>query len=508
MRIIPDQKLILGPPGCGKTTRCLAIIDEELQRGVPPRRIAYVSFTRKAVGEAVERAALKFGLAQVELPFFKTLHALCFRVLNVNRKDVMSHAQYSELGAALGYRFSTNNAATAEDGLTSLSNEGDRLLFIDQLARSRCVTLDEQWHELNDSNIDLFALKRLRQALVAYKRDTGKIDYTDMLQGAIDQNHALDIDVVVIDEAQDLSPLQWAVCKVLFRDAQRVYIAGDDDQAIYRWSGADVEQFLTLEGQTEVLGMSYRLPRAVYRAAVDVIERVKQRFAKAWQPRDDEGSVQSLPHVELIDFTVPGTWLILARNAYLLTDTEMLLRKAGVLFITRKGTSSVDPEHYDAIRTWERLRKGEPQPGSRITNMYDCLRPGSGIKRGARAESNFRPDAVYSDQDLRTNHGLLATGIWHDALEGIALNTREYYLTVLRAGRKLSAAPQVQLSTIHAAKGGEADNVALLTDMAQKTFQGYQKSPDDEQRTFYVGMTRAKRNLFLIDSKSQQGFSV
>ena len=56
------QTLILGPPGTGKTTRLISIMEKEIARGVKPERIAFVSFTKKATEEAADRAAEKFGL--------------------------------------------------------------------------------------------------------------------------------------------------------------------------------------------------------------------------------------------------------------------------------------------------------------------------------------------------------------------------------------------------------------------------------------------------------------
>jgi len=168
----------------------------------------------------------------------------------------------------------------------------------------------------------------------------------------------------------------------------------------------------------------------------------------------------------------------------------------------------VSYEHYIAIRAWERLRKGASVSGGEVDSIYAQLRPGTGIKRGFKNENDIDTQAQYTMQELRDHHGLIADGIWHDVLDGIALNTREYYLTALRSGAKLNENPRIRISTIHAAKGGEADNVVLLTDMAQRTYRSYQAQPDDEHRVFYVGMTRAKIRLTLVDARNDMGFTI
>lgn len=508
MRIVEDQRLILGPPGCGKTTRSLDIVERELAAGVAPNRIAYISFTKKAIEEAIGRAMTRFNYKKEDLPYFRTLHSLCYLRLGLRRTDVMARANLVELGEILGYKFSARNI-TPEDSFPSDAGIGDRLLFIDGLARNRCVTLEEQWHAINDSGLDLFAIKRVHDSLRAYKTTHGLYDYTDMLERVVDEKVAVSIDVVVIDEAQDLSRLQWEACRILFSSAQRVYIAGDDDQAIYRWAGADVRQFLALEGQREVLGQSYRLPRSVHALACGVIASVSKRFDKQWAARDEDGSVERLPHIDVAKFDNNGTTMILARNGYLLNDAEAMLRKSGRVYATRYGESSVVTDHYIAIRAWERMRKGGTAGGHEVSLIYSCLRVGTGIARGRKSAEQLDASSQYSIDELRKTHGLLAQDtIWHDALDGIALNTREYYLTILRGGGKLNETPCIRISTIHGAKGGEADNVVLLTSMAQRTYRQYQEEPDDEQRVFYVGMTRAKQRLILVDANNDAGFRV
>ncbi|WP_448506579.1 UvrD-helicase domain-containing protein [Immundisolibacter sp.] len=509
MRIVEQQHLVLGSPGCGKTTRLLNILDEELAAGVPPQKIAYVSFTKQAVSEASSRVHERFGYAAQDLPYFRTLHSLCYRLQSLSRTNVMSKAHYEEVGAALGYNLATHQP-NPEDGFPVTGDEGNRLLFVFNLARNRRVSVEQQWHDLNDYDIDLFALRRLDAEMRAYKREHDLLDYSDMLEQAVIQNLRVPVEVAIIDEAQDLSTLQWAVCQALFAGTKRVYIAGDDDQAIYRWAGADVESFLALTGTREVLGKSYRLPRAVYDVAQRLVSRIQHRFEKAWKPRDDAGEVLNLPHIEVLEFDLPGTWMILARNGYQLSETEMLLRQHGVLFQQRDGTRSVNQEHFNAIKTWERLRKGQEVPGSAVKLVYKFLRPATGVKRGFKGKGTLElvDERLYKMEDLRRDHGLIAEGIWHDALDGIGLAVREYYLTALRAGRRLSDAPRVRIGTIHSVKGGEADNVALMTDLSWRTFQGYQTCPDDEHRVFYVGATRAKKRLCIIDAKSPQAFSI
>ena len=140
-------------------------------------------------------------------------------------------------------------------------------------------------------------------------------------------------DVVFIDEAQDLSLMQWDMAKTIWNKTQDSFIAGDDDQAIYKWAGADVDSFIALEGQYLPLTQSFRIPAKVHGVAMGIINRIRNRIDKTWQPKTVQGSLHRHYSADTIDMS-KGEWLVLARTKYLLKDIEESLYQRGLYYLS------------------------------------------------------------------------------------------------------------------------------------------------------------------------------
>lgn len=497
---------MLGPPGTGKTTTLLSKLEIALTEDYHPEQIAFVSFTKKAVAEALERACTKFNLPARKFPLFQTVHALAFRQLGCTKDNLMSKANYLDLGRRTGFDFS-GNYDTDEGQPPTGALPGDHLLFMENMARIRLVSLKTIWQE----NYELATWEELAKFASdyrQYKQKTGLMDFTDLLEQFAESGTTSSARVVFIDEAQDLSPLQWKVLCRCYANAEQVIIAGDDDQSIYKWSGADLETFLGLGGSKEVLGHSYRLPRKVHKLANSIIKKVHKRFPKEFTPRDAEGEIDYVSQLDHVKINQKETTLVLARNIYLLAEVYEHLKRGGYTYTGRHGIASVKPVHVAAIKAWERMRKGGTATYSEVTDIYEHLRVGKVLARGGKAklEAFEEIDMLFNWEILRDMFSLLEMPVWHEALEGIPWETRQYYLNVLRSGGKISAEPMIKVNTIHGVKGGEADHVIIISDMSKKTYTSMQQDEDSEHRVAFVAVTRAKNKVTIIMPRGKYGY--
>lgn len=476
-------------------------MDKELERGVNPARIGYFSFTRKAANEAKERAVAKFPHLNPDLdfPWFRTLHSLAYRCLGVNQKDMMSPEHFKEFAKQSGIEVKVENGE--EDFIVKTDHP---ILNEINIARIRGEDL-RTYYNRSSLGIEWFHFEYVERCYRHFKRNQNLMDFTDLLERIIDEPDRLPrLETLIIDEAQDLSRLQWDLVQALIERSERVYIAGDDQQAIFNWAGADVGAFLGIQGEPIILQQSYRLPRKIHALAVKVGNRIRQKQEKVFYPREEEGSIQYYNDYMDVDVT-KGEWLILAATNYLLNDMYDWLKSQGLLF-ERNGQKSIQPTVLSAVLGWEALRKGKEVPFSVVKQIYKYLATEC-IKRGHKTLPKADPELMYDLPRLTEHHGLLTDAIWHKALTKIGEDKRDYIIALLRRKTSLKSEAHIKLSTIHGAKGGEADNVLLITDLSNKFVKEYDRNPDDIHRLLYVGITRARQSLHVVMPKDmRKGF--
>jgi superfamily I DNA/RNA helicase len=309
-----------------------------------------------------------------------------------------------------------------------------------------------------------------------------------------------------VDEVQDLKPNEWEMVMIMMKRAQASYLAGDDDQAIYSWSGADVSKLIDLDSHLQVLDQSYRIPKTIFEKSNNLVSRINKRINKTWRPREDEGQVRNT-NFESIDLR-HGQWLILGRTNYYINEVAQELKNKGYLF-EKNNYLSISKDVATAYRAWISLQNKQELSYEDVKAMYQFMPVGKdGVSRGKKGLPGADFEGLYSYIDLKKDWGLntLIETPWELALSRISESDKLYIKHILNSGHDIDEEANIKLSTIHGAKGGESQNVILFSDISKRINDNMWVNRDDERRVFYVGMTRAKENLYIVPSTSPYEF--
>jgi DNA helicase-2/ATP-dependent DNA helicase PcrA len=509
-----DRLVFFGPPGTGKTTALLDTLETLLEEGYRAQEIAVVSFTKKASREIIARAKMKFPELDAEaFRYWGTLHSICFNWAGMTKADVLGDDDWRAISNKVGLLLS--GVREGDDGGLSYGNrDGDKYLFHHGLAEARMISGDEHVRTLSISSlqdIDRALFKYFTATYDKYKHSTGLSDFNDMLRAAQHRGPIKGVRIAIIDEAQDMSRLQWNTVNSIFSEVERMYVAGDDDQAIFEWAGADVKSFLDFASRARrvVLDHSWRVPPEIQKVANGIIQQIPraERYQKEWSPADHSGRwIGMASYAKLLPMMLDGEWLVLARHHFLLRDFHSALMNAGIPHIYA-GSPTVKQSDTDAIRTYEALRKGRSLDKGAVIALYKYLRTPQHVTRGYKTIPVDAPDTLSWDA-LVTCHGLkdeLRMLPWYKVL-AIDSQRAEMYRSILRHGQRLlDASDRVKLSTIHGAKGGEADNVVIFSGMSRRCADDSRKHPSPEHRVHYVATTRSRRNVYHVPPPMSAG---
>lgn len=478
--------IIYGPPGTGKTTRLLELMEHELASGVEPARCAYVSFTKAAVAVARTRAREKFQCAAKDLQWFRTLHSLAFAAVGASRDAMMT--DYAAFGEECGFDLPRHR--TLDDGVFRHSTEDDRLVVASKLAAATGLSIDQV---LKRYGIDVSPHRfvTFQQRLTDWKARNDRLEFSDLIAQFNADGQAIDCDVAFIDEAQDLTPAQWEMVGHAFAHVQRLFIAGDDDQAIYHWAGADVGRMLALEGEVMVLNHSYRLPKAMHTLAGKIAAKIRTRKAKSWSPNRVHGVIHYGTSLKDCDFGNGETWRCIARTGVTLPAFTRELESRGMIY-RLNGTWSLPQGQIAALETARRLRAGAHVPMGEARSMLQwATKPvATAVWRGAVRAQDVGSALL---DDVHSLFGKLAA-------------PRRRYMARLRSLRQWD----IDVSTIHQAKGAEAANVILSPDLSRAAEANlhHPAHADHERRVLYVAVTRAQRHLFIMPSSSEFAYNL
>ena len=498
------RTIIPGPPGTGKTYTLINkyLVNEINGLHTDPKKIVYVTFSNAAATEAYDR--IKYPLL-----YISTLHHLGTRECKIDTttqllKDRKWKQFTSQSKICRGMKFETK-----KDIYGNTIHQNPHMKII-SYARSKKIDLIEAALQLDlHHSIDLWLTEQINEDLKSYKEQTGMIEFSDMITQFVEEDKHLALDAVFLDEAQDLSPLQWDMFFHIEKQCERSYIAGDDDQTIYGFQGADPNIFINLKGTFDNQIYSHRVPKKIHAKALDILKQINKRLNKPWEARDEEGIYKE--NCLLRDFNFKSDdWMILAQTNAQLKEPAQYLNDLNLRY--KGGQNELLPaDLLKAYRIWTRLNSGASVSGEDAQHVIKNFLRKKQVKHGFGEGKLLDKVFTVTLEELQKDHGLLVTGSWEHL--HMSDEQKNYIKLLLKNGDNLTTNSKIELSTIHGAKGRECKNVILYIDFGSEDENDFlaneaDKDPDKIHRLFFVGVTRAKQNLYIMESTQTNFYNI
>lgn len=504
MRPVSRVAKIIGPPGTGKTSYLLRQVERAAKK-YGADRIGAVSYTKAATEEIRSRASQGSGVALDAIPNIRTIHSHCFKMLELKMDQVADkyikdfNSSFPQFAIPVSGEEHNEDEPTTDVNDWSIRDNKKRY-NLSQQWRKRMIPIGA-WP---DQSVAAWYKQWARWMYIE-----GLIDFTGMIERAVERELCPDIAVLFVDECQDLAPLEIELMKIWSEKTEGTVYIGDSDQCIYRWSGAVPEAFIGLKHEfLTVLKKSFRVPRAVCEYAVKIIAQAVDREKVVWEPTEVPGSVSASVAPDL---SLPGTHMILARCNYMLVEWRKWLIRENVAWSNPYkddlALNPCDTKIWRAARTYLRLKAGHEVPASDIKNMAACMSARAGwFEKGAKTFISDKWAIKRGDK----------VDIFEAASLGFSkrfLEMKEDYKNVLSisgvTGDLLSVLPEdkilekpcVILGTIHSVKGGEASHVWLdsrTTGQIVRASLSDETVLYDEARVAYVAATRARESFTII----------
>ena len=212
-----------------------------------------------------------------------------------------------------------------------------------------------------------------------YKKSGGErsfIDFDDMIERAIDEVNFPPLKILILDEAQDCTPLQWSVIYKMADKIDRIYLAGDDDQGIYKWNGADPKYFTTFfPGRKVKLRKTKRFGEAVHHFSQIIRRGILDSEEKDYEHVDKKGYVKRYLNFKEIPFSkLEGTWYILGRINSTVNELRMVAKDAGLYYSDNDNNKCFDPSQWDAIKAWTKIANGKKIDKRQAEKMYKYIK--------------------------------------------------------------------------------------------------------------------------------------
>ena len=537
----------VGGPGTGKTTSLLGFLEKERdEHDTALKDIYFLTFTRSQRDDVRDRIAKIYPDAIKEdiEKRVRTIHGAALSELikeglipartkdfNPILREGKNATLYAEFADSVGLRYSSR-VSTEPDNDTPQKYTGNIFFNISRYVTQQYTWQPEDWIWVKERTGEtlpaIYDVPELLRKWADYKKERGYWEDDDYINLAVAKNIVPSVGVLVVDEFQDLSPSQYMLYRA-WRDSgeiSRIYIAGDPNQAIYGFRGADpafLEKTTAVDRGAWAPGevpQSHRCPVNIV-ATADKILGTKSNMT----PKEGDGRVSLFAPQTTEDFVKSveklhrkyGKVLVLCRYRFFISNFATALSEAGI------PCTGFSPNR---VWGWEQVMADSGAWINMKEVFHTCLairgyqETGAPRTIPASVARDFAALLGVEIPPIAIHKSEIDTGVFISTLPGAersiladvipklsiaprkdGRDPRKYLAAAMQRDHTIKPG-EVILDTIHASKGLQAPAVILHTGYLKKREIDYIRSPriqGEERRVYYVGCTRASEALYFMD---------
>ena len=500
-----DARIKWGAPGTGKTHELKKILF-----GHGFNRALLTTFSRSTADDIKNDCARDMDVDPDKLKgVINTIHGTCYQLMGgTSYANVVDAKQIKEFNKESGCNFKVlndmpglDNGNGVYDAYTWMHNTETPLKHVDDYPNFRKLKMSqpevvgeiEQYSEWKDHN--------------------NLIDFTDMLTHVLKSGLVPDVDLMLIDEFQDLTSIQNKIFKMWSNGIDNVVVAGDPLQSIYGFMGGSPDYFNELTGDIEIIPHSYRLSKQVWDYAVTVATDVDMDTPHI-ETAPHEGRIKDISYRDYVNDVTgwEGTSIYevyhLVRSKYQAPAICKVMADHGIIWTGLGGWTNTQ---LNLLNTINRVRNDQPLFKPHLKALVNVYSTSLFDFWGTETELSDHIDNI-TNAELPGMPGGLVTMALYDILKSdspvssmmnLGKTTQQKLNKALQKHTTSIQFSEIKTSvlTIHAAKGLDANRVYLHSGISTNTKKAMRSDPAGEARVFYVGITRAKNELFIVKDK-------
>ena len=478
-----------GVPGTGKTTLGLKVYLRAKEEGY---NVCYETFRKNMLHDFVSRLGYRDE-------WVGTTHGICYKLLRIylryDRDCIATPEVWKDFCRKHGIQVDPLELRKEITNINELMTPGAKIYAI----YSNCIntlTDFDDWDTLPPRMKPYleprysYMVTEIIDKWVSYLEKRNMLDFPMMLYKCYEYRLSPPTDVYIADEFQDKTKIQFELFKIWSKDKEIVLVLGDKAQSIYSFWSADPRfcDEVRKKSKFKVLSPSWRLSQHVYNVAKALLQMSGQETFDVECVGKTRLTELDFMRIFNLIMDYKGSIMIIARTGYHVYTISRWLIDFGIPFVGRFGWSEDMLRLYSFIwkfkKAVEPIYKSEITEYAKATNIYNPI-----VYRHLKGELSLKDvNAI-----LPSYHKSVLSS---DDPFGL-INLDDKVLTILRKAYKVGSPPRgdILLTTIHGAKGLEADMVVVFDGITKKVNQTMIQDHDEyknEFRVWYVALTRAR----------------